>query len=133
MYLAVKDDNIPGKVCLGGGNVEQNAELCQQILQALQKFKGEKATAVAQTKDDYDKTFGVCYKNSQLTTGAAAFSFSKPYFPHGYVLESLLLILHSAGWKAIGGPNFGDDGNTWPSIIFKSNNNNNNNNNTGNV
>merc|ERR1740124_1618065 len=83
MYMAVKDDNILGKLSLGGGGIEENHELAGQLLEALQKFNGND---VAQAKDDYDKTFGICYKNVKITTGHASFSLSKPYWPHGYVL-----------------------------------------------
>jgi hypothetical protein len=118
MYMAVKDDNIPGKVCFGGGGIEDNKELAAELLVALQTFKGPKATPVDYGVDDYDSTFGFCFKHTQLTTGHATLSWAKPYFPHGYVLEAILLILRGYGWVAVGGPNFGDNGNTWPSIVF---------------
>lgn len=115
MYLAVKDDNIPGKLNLGGGGVEQDATIQNDVLQALKDLCGDQVTLA---QDDYDRTFGLCYKNVKITTGTTMLTFTKPYFPHGYVVEAVLAILRGQGWAASGGPNFGDSGNTWPSIVF---------------
>jgi hypothetical protein len=116
MYLAVKDDNIPGKVCLGGGGVESNAKMSSELLEVFQKLCGPN---VQQTKDDYDKTFDFCFKNTVLTTGHSTFTWSKPYWPHGYVIEAMLQVLHNHGWRVEGGPNFGDNGSQWPGMIFQ--------------
>jgi len=35
------------------------------------------------------------------------------------VLEAVLQVMFKRGWRAAGGPNFGDNGNTWPGIIFE--------------
>merc|ERR1711933_608458 len=89
MYLAVKDDNIPGKLNLGGANIGEEVQMKDEMLSALKSLCGE---AVVVQTDDYDKSFDICFKNVKITTGYAAFSFTKPYFPHGYVLDAILHI-----------------------------------------
>ena len=42
---------------------------------------------VAMTKDDYDATFDLCFKNTKVTSGKAFMSFSKPFFPYGSIVE----------------------------------------------
>merc|ERR1711908_15534 len=98
---------IPGKVCLGGGDIASDPTLGSELLDVLQQLCGSK---VQQTKDDYDKNFDYCYKNTVVSTGHATFTWSKPYWPHGYVVESVLQVLLNHGWRAVGGPNFGDNG-----------------------
>jgi hypothetical protein len=115
-YLAVKDDNWPGKVCLGGSTVGSDQSFAAEMLDALKTMCGD---TVEQTSDDYDKSFQFCYKNTVLTSGHATFTWAKPYFPHGYVLEAVLQVMFKRGWRAAGGPNFGDNGSTWPGIIFE--------------
>merc|ERR1712232_1334926 len=87
-----------------------------EMLEVLQALCGEK---VEQKPDEYDKEFALAYKNTKLTTGFAMFTMSKPYFPHGYVVEAVLRVMFKHGWRAAGGPNFGDNGSTWPGIIFE--------------
>jgi len=116
MYLAVKDDNIPGKVCLGGGGIATDPTLGAELLDVFKTLCGEK---VEQAPDDYDKTFELAFRNTVMTSGHATFTWSKPYWPHGYVLEATLQVLLKHGWRAAGGPNFGNDGLTWPGIIFQ--------------
>lgn len=115
-YLAVKDDNIPGKVCIGGSTIGSDESLAADMLEVLKGLCGEK---VEQTIDDYDKSFKFAFKNTVVTSGHATFTFAKPYFPHGYVLGAILQVMFKHGWKAAGGPNFGDTGSTWPGIIFE--------------
>jgi hypothetical protein len=115
-FLAVKDDNIPGKLCIGGSTVGADATLAADMLEVLQGLCGEK---VEQKADDYDKSYSFAYKNTKLTSGFAMFTRAKPYFPHGYVVEAILQVMYKHGWRAAGGPNFGDNGNTWPGIIFE--------------
>lgn len=116
MFMAVKDDNIPGKLNLGGGGIGADATLASELLEVLKALCGPE---VVQQRDDYDSTFDLSFKNTRITTGHSAFTFTKAYYPHGYVVEAVLAILYSHGWEAVGGPNFGDDGNTWPCIVFK--------------
>mmetsp|Transcript_124611 Transcript_124611/g.363872 ORF Transcript_124611/g.363872 Transcript_124611/m.363872 type:complete len:532 (-) Transcript_124611:50-1645(-) len=115
MVLAVKDDNIPGKLDLVGGGVGQDPTLGPELLSALKTLCGPD---VLQATDDYDQSYELAFRNTRLTTGHSTFTWSKPYWPHGYVLVALLQILYKHGFKAEGGPNFGDTGNTWPCIIF---------------
>lgn len=118
MFLAVKDDNIPGKVDLCGSSVGQDRALAQDLLEV---FKGLCGESVSEQKDDYDTTYELAYRNTILTSGHATFTWAKPYWPHGYVMEMMLAVLSKKGFKAAGGPNFGDTGNTWPGIVFYKN------------
>lgn len=116
MFLAVKDDNIPGKVCLGGGGITSDASVGSDLLMVLQTLCGD---GVQQTVDDYDRSFDLAFRNTVVTSGHATFTWAKPYWPHGFVVEAVLQVLFKHGWKAQGGPNFGDDGSTWPGIVFE--------------
>lgn len=113
MFLAIKDENIPGKVGIIGAG--QDPQLIADLLEIFQSLCGND---VIKSEDPYDKTYDVAFRNTRLTSGHATFTFAKPYWPHGYVIELMLQVLLKKGWKAVGGPNFGDDGNTWPGIIF---------------
>merc|ERR1719291_582963 len=56
LFLAVKDDNIPGKVDLGwGSDVHEDATLAPDLLSALQSLCGP---TVEQLQDDYDNIPG---------------------------------------------------------------------------
>lgn len=114
LFVSIKDDNIPGKLNFGGAGIKDDAQFAHDMLETLQKMCGDK---VSLTKDDYDSTFDYCFKNTILTSGHAAFSWAQPYWPHGYIVEAVLDILHDRGYKVVGGPNFGDDGNRWPCFI----------------
>lgn len=116
MYLAVKDDNIPGKVCMGGGGIAADSTLGPELLEVFQTLCGPD---VRQEADDYDKSFDLAFRKTVVTSGHATFTWAKPYWPHGFVLESMLQVLFKHGWRAAGGPNFGNDGSTWPGIIFQ--------------
>lgn len=115
LFLAVKDDNIPGKLALVGGSVGGDASMAAELLDVLTSLCGQ---GVLQQLDDYDQTYELAFRNTVITTGHATFTWSKPYWPHGFVIEMVLQVMYKKGWKATGGPNFGDDGNTWPGIIF---------------
>jgi hypothetical protein len=115
MWVAVKDDNIPGKLNLGGGDIKSDPTLAQELSEVLADFCGPK---VEQTKDSYDESYDFCFKNTVLTSGHATFTFAKPYWPHGFVIEAFLAVLLKHGWVAVGGPNFGQNGNTWPGFVF---------------
>jgi len=115
MYMAVKDDNIPGKIAFTGGGLASDSDTASSLLEVLTQLCGE---GVKQQLDDYDQTYELAYRNTVLTTGHATFTWSKPYWPHGYVVEMILQVLLKKGWMAAGGPNFGDNGDTWPGIVF---------------
>lgn len=115
LWMAVKDENIPGKVAFTGGGIESDPTLGSELLEVFQTLCG---ADVMQAKDDYDVTYELAYRNTRITTGHATFTFQKPYWPHGYVIEIMLQVLLKHGFKAQGGPNFGDNGNTWPGLIF---------------
>jgi len=115
MYLGVKDENIPGKVVLTGGGISSDSTLGGELLDVFKTLCG---ADVEQAKDDYDQSYELAYRNTRLTTGHATFTFQKPYWPHGFVIAMMLQVLLKHGFKAQGGPNFGDDGNTWPGLIF---------------
>eukprot|EP00746_Dinoflagellata_sp_MGD_P069166 gnl/MRDRNA2_/MRDRNA2_28359_c0_seq1.p1 gnl/MRDRNA2_/MRDRNA2_28359_c0~~gnl/MRDRNA2_/MRDRNA2_28359_c0_seq1.p1 ORF type:complete len:531 (-),score=107.91 gnl/MRDRNA2_/MRDRNA2_28359_c0_seq1:472-2064(-) len=116
VYLAVKDDNVPGKVGLGGANIASDETLQSELLDVLKTLCGPNVSA---GQDDYDKSFELAFKNTVLTSGHATFTMAKPYWPHGFVIEMLLQVMFKHGFMAEGGPNFGDNGNTWPGIIFQ--------------
>jgi len=115
-FLAVKDDNIPGKLCLGGDGIAGDSALGGELLQALQELCGPK---VQQGSDSYDSSFAFAYKHTKITSGHATFTFAKCYFPHGFVVEAVLQVMLKHGWKVAGGPNFGDNGSQWPGMIFE--------------
>lgn len=115
MWIAVKDENIPGKFNLGGGDIKSDATLTDDLMSVLKSLCGP---SVELAKDQYDETYEYCFRNTVLTSGHATFTFAKPYWPHGYVIEALLLVLLKHGWKATGGPNFGNNGTTWPGIVM---------------
>ncbi|CAE8638786.1 unnamed protein product [Polarella glacialis] len=94
LILAVKDDNIPGKLNLGGANIGANTQLTEKLLSTLKTLCGE---SVQLTKDDYDRSFDLCFKNTKITSGSAGFTFAKPFWPHGYVVEAVLGLLHQEG------------------------------------
>merc|ERR1712232_458043 len=95
MFLAVKDDCIPGKVCLGGGGVGADSTLGPELLDVLQSLCGAQ---VSQTLDDYDKTFELAFRNTKVTSGHATFTLAKPYWPHGHVVAMMLQVLLKHGW-----------------------------------
>lgn len=115
MFLGVKDENIPGKVALIGGGISSDSTLSGELMDVFQTLCGPD---VVQQKDDYDQSYELAFRNTRLTTGHATFTWQKPYWPHGCVIELMLQVLLKHGFKAQGGPNFGDDGNTWPGLIF---------------
>lgn len=115
IFMAIKDDNIPGKVCIGGGGVASDPTLAGELLEVLRALCGEK---VEQVQDDYDRSFDICFKNTKVTSGHAALTMAKPFWPRGHVVELLLQVLFKHGWVCQGGPNFGENGNQWPSFVL---------------
>jgi hypothetical protein len=115
LLMAVKDCNLPGKVDFVGGDIMSDPAIAASLMDVFQSLCGP---ATSQGLDDYDKTFELAYRNTQLTSGHATFTWSKPYWPHGYIVEMVLQVLLKKGFKADGGPNFGQDGESWPCIIF---------------
>lgn len=115
MFLSVKDENFPGKVGIVGPGVASDPSLVRELLEVFQNLCGGD---VIQSQDPYDKTYDVAFRNTRLTSGHATFTFAKPYWPHGYIVELMLQVFLKKGWRAVGGPNFGDDGQTWPGLIF---------------
>lgn len=114
--LTVKDDNIPGKVGIAGPGIAEDPTLGQELLEVLKGLCGQD---VSQGQDDYDKSATLAYRNTRTTTGHATFTWQKPYWPHGYVVEMVLQIMFKHGYRVVGGPNFGDNGLQWPCILFE--------------
>mmetsp|Transcript_53546 Transcript_53546/g.120718 ORF Transcript_53546/g.120718 Transcript_53546/m.120718 type:complete len:535 (+) Transcript_53546:86-1690(+) len=114
-FLAVKDDNIPGKVNMGGGGMKDDPTLEKDMLDVLVSLG---CPSVKQAPDDYDKTFDLCFKHTVVTSGNKVFTWAKPYYPHGFVVEAILRVLLGHGWMVTGGPNFGNDGLQWPGITL---------------
>jgi len=109
--VAIKDQNYPGKVCIGGPY-----EAAEALLSGFKKVNGDR---VEQVKDDYDQTFDVCYKNTTMTCGGQVCPLiEKPWFPYGYPLEMLMHELQKVGWTVVGGPNFGSGRLSWPTLIL---------------
>jgi methionine-rich copper-binding protein CopC len=111
LLLAVKDSNIPGKLCAAGPVGDLEARMAQ----ALQKIK----TGVESKKDDYDGDFDVVWRNTSITSGHQTFSFAKSYFPLGKTNVTILETAYAAGWRAVAAPNFGGWGDSWPSYVFR--------------
>merc|ERR550514_1475742 len=65
LFLAVKDDNIPGKLNLGGGGIDTDATLGSELLEVLKGLCGD---SVEMVKDDYDRIFDLCFKNTKVTS-----------------------------------------------------------------
>lgn len=111
IFWAIKDDNIPGKINFLG---QLPASFPTQLLAALQALNGEN---VALTKDKYDANYDYCFKHTFSTSGNGFGTMTKPFFPHGCVIEAVCSLLLQHGWQVCAGPNFGDDGGSWPSFV----------------
>jgi len=116
LFLAVKDDNIPGKIDIVGSDIASAEQtIGSELLDVFQTLNGPD---VCIAQDSYDDTYPLSFRNTVLTTGCSMFSFERPYWPNGHVVEMMLQVLLRNGWKAQGGPNFGDNGDSWPCIVF---------------
>jgi len=115
-YLAVKDENIPGKLCIGGAGMASDPRLGIDLLEVLTTMCGDK---VEQAEDDYDRSFDLAYRNTALSSGRATFTWAKPHWPHGHVLQMILQVLYRHGWVVEGGPNFGHNGDQWPGMVLR--------------
>jgi len=113
-FVAIKDQNVPGKVCIGG--VGQNDELRDALLKG---FAGVTVQQVVAAKDSWDSDFDVCFRNTAMTTGSTPFSFQNAWFPYGYPLEMLVTEMARHGYFAVGGPNFGAGKLSWPCLVFE--------------
>jgi len=116
LFLAVKDQNVPGKLCAAGPQ-EAVSALKQSLTPRLQGFS---ETAKCEF-DSYDteEHWDAVWANTSLTSGAAAFSFAKPYFPKGNVVLAILEEVYKLGWRLVAAPNFGGNDVDWPCLIFR--------------
>merc|ERR1719436_1237643 len=114
--MACKDDNIPGKVCFAGSTISADTTLPAEMLDVFKILCGEKAM---NQLDDYDKTYVLAFRNTVMTSGHATFTFAKPYWPHGHVVQMVLQVLGKHGWVVDGGPNFGSGGVRWPGMVLR--------------
>eukprot|EP00929_Paragymnodinium_shiwhaense_P106201 TRINITY_DN713_c0_g2_i1.p1 TRINITY_DN713_c0_g2~~TRINITY_DN713_c0_g2_i1.p1 ORF type:complete len:853 (-),score=263.81 TRINITY_DN713_c0_g2_i1:663-3221(-) len=115
IFMAVKDDNFPGKVDLTGGPMPSNMQLRNELLDCMRNCCNKDCQL---QHDAFDGSYPVCLHGTSLTTGSSFLSMSKPFFPHGFVVEALLLVLYKHGFQTVGGPNFGNNGDTWPCMAF---------------
>ncbi|CAJ1337386.1 unnamed protein product [Effrenium voratum] len=111
-FVAIKDQNMPGKVCIGG--VEK--EVCEGLLNGFKVLSGPDCE---QRKDDYDKEFDFSFRNTKMTTGHACMSMQNSWWPYAYPMELILGEFHKFGWRPAGGPNFGSMMLTWPAVVFQ--------------
>ena len=111
-FVAIKDQNWPGKVCLGG--VEK--DVTESILNGLKVMSGADAECA---KDEYDQDYDIAFRNTKMTTGQAFCSFQNSWWPYAYPMELIVGELHKRGWQPAGGPNFGSMMLTWPAVVFQ--------------
>lgn len=110
--VAIKDQNWPGKVCLGG----VGKEVTEGILNGLKVMSGPDVQCA---KDDYDQDYDVAFRNTKMTTGHACCSFQNSWWPYAYPMELILGELHKHKWLPAGGPNFGSLKLTWPAVLLQ--------------
>merc|ERR1719383_276015 len=108
-FVAVRDDDYPGKVCVGGA-----ADACEGILSSLRALTGPQVQ-VEESLSDYD----FCLCNTVLTTGRSCMSFQNDLVPYGFMVEVLLGEMASKGWTLVGGPSFGGERSSWPCFVFQ--------------
>jgi len=118
LLLAVKDSNIPGKLC-AAGDVGELGPLIESALNRVESSKEEKSTPVECKKDKYDDDFDLVWRNTKITTGAQALSLTKSYFPRGHTILAVLETCYSQGWRLVCCPNFGGRGDSWPSFVLR--------------
>jgi hypothetical protein len=122
--MSIKDQNVPGKLCLSGAVDEKLTSAITQVLKS-----DEKNASVVMEKDKYDLMWETVWRETRLTTGHTAFSFEKSYFPRGKIIVKLLDTIAGFGWGLTACPNMGgvesrdDKGNVtstvdWPVFIF---------------
>mmetsp|Transcript_37503 Transcript_37503/g.97008 ORF Transcript_37503/g.97008 Transcript_37503/m.97008 type:complete len:558 (-) Transcript_37503:624-2297(-) len=116
LFMAVKDQNVPGKLCVAGP-AEVVGKLSGLLLERLKKFSRE----VKHAFDSYDteQDWDAVFLNTSITSGHAAFSMAKPYFPKGNVVMSILEETYTLGWRLVAAPNFGGNDVDWPCFIFR--------------
>lgn len=117
LLMAIKDQNVPGKLCVAGPP-DEVARLKEPLLQALQEKCG---SSVKSEFDEYDtnQDWDAVFLNTSLTSGAAALSFAKPYFPKGKAVMGFLEAAYRLGWRLVAAPNFGGNNVDWPCFIFR--------------
>lgn len=116
LFLAMKDQNIPGKLC-ACGPPEVVEKLKSNLTNALHQHSKEVRVAF----DEYDTAseWDIVWQNTNITSGMQAFSLAKPYFPKGKVVLSVLTEIYKLGWELVCGPNFGGNSVDWPCFVFK--------------
>eukprot|EP00438_Fugacium_kawagutii_P024829 Skav205731 [mRNA] locus=scaffold1496:147395:149101:+ [translate_table: standard] len=116
LFFAVKDQNIPGKLCACGP-----PEVVEQLRTNLTNKLRQASKDVQEGFDDYDTAseWDIVWRNTSITSGMQAFSMAKPYFPKGKVVLSMLTEVYKLGWELVCCPNFGGNEVDWPCFIFK--------------
>merc|ERR550534_713380 len=121
LIMGIKDQNMVGKVYLCGPGSKDKA-LLSAVTAALSQGRPGVRRVIGGA-DPYDAMWDVAWYGTKLTSGFAAFSFAKPFFPRGRAVVALLDSLAQQGWVPSAGPNFGvpisdKASNGWPSIVF---------------
>ena len=116
LLLAIKDQNNPGKLC-ACGPAEVMSQLKGDFFSRLKKVSPD----AKQGFDEYDtaREWDVVWRDTSLTSGMAAFSIARPYFPKGKVIFAILEEIYKLGWQLVCGPNFGGKDVNWPCFVFK--------------
>eukprot|EP00408_Alexandrium_pacificum_P065493 CAMPEP_0171173872 /NCGR_PEP_ID=MMETSP0790-20130122/10441_1 /TAXON_ID=2925 /ORGANISM="Alexandrium catenella, Strain OF101" /LENGTH=521 /DNA_ID=CAMNT_0011638739 /DNA_START=91 /DNA_END=1656 /DNA_ORIENTATION=- len=111
---AIKDQNMPGKLCLAGRDA---SAVAQSLAEGLKTVEGNGSVRVQ--KDEYDDDWDQVLRETKLTNGLAAFSFSLAYFPRNDAVMAVLSKMNQLGWSLAGCPNFGGLGASWPTFIWE--------------
>mmetsp|Transcript_117627 Transcript_117627/g.332765 ORF Transcript_117627/g.332765 Transcript_117627/m.332765 type:complete len:538 (-) Transcript_117627:164-1777(-) len=116
LFMAVKDQNVPGKLC-AAGPADVIEGLKEKITRTLQGFspKVEVGFDSYDTEEDWD----IVWKETSITSGAAAFSMAKPYYPKGKVVVAIVEEVYKLGYRLVAAPNFGGNSVDWPCFIFR--------------
>ncbi|CAK0828921.1 unnamed protein product, partial [Prorocentrum cordatum] len=122
LIMGVKDQNVPGKLCLAGGKSSITDALVKDIENCLKS--DEKNRGITVQQDKYDMMWSHSWHNTSLTTGHSTFSLQKSYFPRGKIFVKLLDTISNHGWDLSAAPNFGgvesrdDKGNVTSTVDF---------------
>ena len=113
VMAAVKDQNIPGKLCLSATGVALQ-EVTEGIFRELQKTQGNDGIKVQ--KDEYDEDHGQVIRNTSITSGGM--TLWAKYFPKNESVLAITRAMGEKGYKVAGCPMFGGMGASWPCFLW---------------
>jgi len=116
VMAAARDRDAPGKVCLSGTHSDLSS-IAQDLCTALKKVKGNESVVLR--KDESDAHWEHVLWNASITTGRAPFAWQLSSFPRGASVHAIVSMMAARGWKLAACPNFGGDGDTWPTFIWE--------------